>query len=69
MTPWQRIMRAAKRGTGLRLSPDDALRLSRDDAIETRAALDDERDEEGGETRKCCGTWPDEQHLPDCPAA
>ena len=42
MTPYQKIMRAAKRGTGARLSASEAWFLSRDDAIATRAGLDDE---------------------------
>jgi hypothetical protein len=41
LTPWQKIMRAAKKGIGLRLTSDDVLRLSRDGAIEQRAELDD----------------------------
>jgi hypothetical protein len=41
LTPWQRIAQAAKRGTGLRLSADEVFRLSMDDAIMRRAALDD----------------------------
>lgn len=43
MTPWQKIMHAAKRGIGLRLTVEEVSRLSMDDAIETRAALDDEQ--------------------------
>jgi hypothetical protein len=44
-TPYQRIVRAAKRGTGCRLSADDCHLLGEmDDAIFTRAALDDEDD-------------------------
>jgi hypothetical protein len=41
LTPWQRIARAAQRGTGLRLSADEVFRLSMDDAIMRRAELDD----------------------------
>jgi hypothetical protein len=41
LTPWQRIARAAKRDTGLRLSADEVSRLSMDDAIMRRAELDD----------------------------
>ncbi len=40
-TPYQRIMRAAKRGTGLRLSAEDAAMLSFDHAIVARAEWDD----------------------------
>ncbi len=42
MTPYQRIMAASHAGKGIRLSADDVFRLSMDDAISTRAALDDE---------------------------
>lgn len=45
LTPWQRIMRATNRGTGLRLSADEIGQLSSDGAIETRAELDDEERE------------------------
>jgi hypothetical protein len=41
-------MRAAKRGTGVRLSSEDAFELSRDDTISTRAWMDDAND--NGET-------------------
>lgn len=44
-TPYQRIMRAAERGGGVRLSVDDVFLLSMDDAIATRANNDDEDDE------------------------
>ena len=40
-TPHQRIMRAAERGTGLRLSADEVGRLSQDGAIRQTAAGDD----------------------------
>jgi hypothetical protein len=39
-SPWERIIRAADRGTGLRLTAEEALMLSRDNAIVTRAELD-----------------------------
>jgi hypothetical protein len=42
MTPYQRIMRAAKLGKGIRLSAGEAFYLSLDDAIMTRAQLDDD---------------------------
>lgn len=45
MTPHQRIARAARRGTGLRLTADEVWDLWEDDAIRTRADADDERDE------------------------
>lgn len=41
-TPHQRIVKAAKRGTGMRLSADDVQVLATDDAIITRAMSDDE---------------------------
>lgn len=44
LSPHQRIMRAAAEGRGVRLSADEVDRLSRDDAISTCAAGDDERD-------------------------
>jgi hypothetical protein len=40
LTPWQKIMRAAHRGTGLRLSPDEVGELSADAAIATVAGND-----------------------------
>jgi hypothetical protein len=43
-SPWQKIMRAAKRQTGLYLDAAEALQLSRDDAIATVALDDDDRD-------------------------
>ena len=46
MTPWQKIMRAANRGTSLLLSNDEVWALAQDDAIETRACIDDEVDSE-----------------------
>lgn len=45
-TPYQRIMRAAKRGTGVRLSADEVFALSADDAISTCAANDDAEQKE-----------------------
>lgn len=52
MTVYQRIMRAFKRGTGLRLSPEDVSRLAKDDAISTVARNDDECPGQG----KCHGS-------------
>ena len=51
-TAHQRIMRAAERGTGLRLSADEIGRLSQDGAIETCAANDD-RAEIANQCTKC----------------
>ncbi len=41
LTPHQKIMRAAKNGTGLRLNADEVWVLSMDDAIATAATNDD----------------------------
>jgi hypothetical protein len=46
LTPQQKIMRAAKRGTGLRLTADEVHALSLDDAIR-QCALNDEYDPDG----------------------
>lgn len=40
-TPWQKIVRAAKAGRGLRLTADEVFKLFMDDAIETKATNDD----------------------------
>lgn len=45
LTPWEKIMRAAKRHTGLRLTAFEVAQLSQDGAIETRAILDAEQRE------------------------
>lgn len=42
LTPYQRIMRAGRRGTGLRLSAREVWMLTQDDAIATCAANEDE---------------------------
>lgn len=42
MTPHQKIMRAAKRGTGTRLSSEEVFLLSMDDAVAMAAQNDDE---------------------------
>lgn len=44
MTPHQKIMRAARRGTGTHLTAEEVQALSLDDAIATCAANDDEND-------------------------
>ena len=41
LTPYQRIMRNAKKNKGVVLSADEVFDLTMDDAIMTRAALDD----------------------------
>lgn len=43
LSPYERIMRAAYRGRGVRLSSEDVIKLSEDDAIET-VALNDATD-------------------------
>lgn len=43
-SPPQKIMRAAKRGSGLRLTADEVAVLASDSAIEARAWNDDEAD-------------------------
>jgi hypothetical protein len=48
LTPYQRIVRAAKAGRGVRLSADECFDLGEmDDAIFTRARLDDEEQRTG----------------------
>ena len=48
ITPWEKIMRAGRRGTGIRLTADEVLQLSSDGAIETKAVNDKcEREEVG----------------------
>ncbi len=42
LSPYQRIVRAAKAGRGVRLSADETFSLAHDDAIATVAAQDDE---------------------------
>ena len=41
-TPYQRIIRAAKKGKGIRLTADEVFQMSRDDAIHTRAMKDND---------------------------
>ena len=43
-TPWQRIIEASEKGVGIRLSWEEVSMLCMDDAIVTRAMLDDEND-------------------------
>jgi hypothetical protein len=50
MTPYQRIMRAAYRGVGVRLSATDVQSLSHEDAIAMTAREDDEACPECGRT-------------------
>lgn len=57
-TPWDRIIRAADAGRGLKLSPDEVLALSRDGAIETRATLDSDCFAKGHDPMTCAD--------PDC---
>ena len=51
-TIYQRIMQAAEKGTGLRLSADDVARLSSDSAI-WMAAKNDDALEDGGRCITC----------------
>lgn len=44
LTPYQKIMRAAKLGRGVRLTADEVFEMSMDDAISTCALGDDEPD-------------------------
>lgn len=44
LSPYQKIVRAGERGSGLRLSPEDIDSLVMDDAITFRALLDDDPD-------------------------
>lgn len=46
-TPWQRIIIASEKGSGIRLSADEVWQLSRDDAIVTKALNDDCEEETG----------------------
>jgi hypothetical protein len=39
--PWQRIVRAAGRGQGVRLNAEEVYRLSCDEAVRTKAEVDD----------------------------
>ena len=54
-TPWDRIVRAADAGTGIRLTREDALRLSMDGAVETRAELDAQCYDRGHDPEGSCG--------------
>lgn len=42
LTPFQKIMRAAKKGRGLRLTANEVFQLSRDEAVSEAAFNDDE---------------------------
>ena len=42
LTPYQRIMRNAEKDRGVVLTADEVYELSQDDAIATRAVLEDE---------------------------
>lgn len=47
LTPHQRIMRAARKGCGIRLSADEVAELSEDDAMFQAAENDDEEQSTG----------------------
>ena len=49
LSPYQRIVRAAKEGKGVHLSGDEVFAMALDDAIETMAYNDDEADANGWE--------------------
>lgn len=51
LDPYQRIMRAAERDTGLRLSADEVYALSKDDAIREAATQDRANEARGGVRR------------------
>lgn len=51
-TPYQRIIRAAHKGVGVRLSPDECRALAMDGAIEQSASNDDMDQEEERERRR-----------------
>lgn len=40
LSPWEKIMRAYRRGTGLRLTAEEISELGQDSAIEQKAAND-----------------------------
>jgi hypothetical protein len=46
LTPYQRIVRAADQGKGVRLTAHECIDLSLDHAIEQRALMDDEEQDE-----------------------
>lgn len=52
MTPYQRIMRAAEKGRGVRLSADDVRRMAMDHAIVTLAENDDDEQDRAPRARK-----------------
>lgn len=51
MSPWQKIVRAGKCGTGVTLTPSDVERLCGDDAICAVADHDDAADENAADAR------------------
>jgi hypothetical protein len=52
-TPWQRIVKASENGRGIRLTFNDVLALTSDEAIVTKA-LNDDYEEETGDPGGCC---------------
>lgn len=48
-TPYQRIMRAADKGVGVRLTAEEVGKMAADSVIEMLSANDDERMEHGRE--------------------
>ena len=51
-TPWQKIVRAAARGTGLHLTADEVAVLDGDGAIQSVTESDDRADEEDKERER-----------------
>ena len=52
-TPWQKVMHAAKKGRGLRLSAEEVWRLSCDSAIATAAEYGDWHDRGECDPHEC----------------
>jgi len=57
-TPYERIVRAAQRGTGCRLSALDCSQMARDDAISALAANDREDREDAKAAQREAGREP-----------
>ena len=52
-TPWDRLLRAAQAGRGIRFTPEELRKLRFDRAIETRAELDAECFDKGHDPYSC----------------
>ena len=69
-TPWQKIIHACDSERGTRLTAEDCYMLGFDDAIRTRARLDDEgKDSDQDDDPECrtCPMEPSCTHPDDCP--